>query len=85
MPAFWVTGALNEARALLQKLLSVNYSNLVTAAFNYNPEAGNGEKQKETDKEGMIVWEFEGKKYKFRDLGGRGVKVPNHNNLDIGD
>lgn len=77
MPAFWVAGALNEAWALLQKLPSTNYSNLVTAAFNYNTEAGSRKKQKETDREGMIVWGFEGKKYKYRDFGGvGGLKTP---------
>lgn len=45
----------NEAWALLQNLLSMNYGNLVTAAFNYNTEAGSGEKWRETDREGMTV------------------------------
>lgn len=33
------TGALNAAWALLQKLLSMNSSNLLTAAFNYSADA----------------------------------------------
>lgn len=56
LPAFGVTRALNEARALLQKLLHLNYSNLVTAAFNRNREAGSRGEQKATDREGMTVW-----------------------------
>lgn len=74
LPAFWVTGARNEAWALLQKLLSMNYSNLVTAAFNYNTGR---EKQKETDGAGTTVWGLQGKKYKYRDvLGSWGLKTP---------
>lgn len=50
----------------------MNYSNLVTAAFNYNTEEGSREKQRETNREGMRVWGFEGKKYKYRDFRGGG-------------
>lgn len=71
LPAFWVTGALNEAWALLQKLLSMNYSNLITAALNYNTEAESSEKQQETDREGMAVW-GRGKTKKYMDSWGAG-------------
>lgn len=58
-----VSGALNEVWALLQKLLSMNYSNLVTAAFNYNTGAESSKKQREADREGMALWVL-GKKKK---------------------
>jgi len=43
-----VTAALLAAWARLQKNCSLNYSNPVTAAFNYNTQAG--KRQQETDK-----------------------------------
>lgn len=55
LPAFCVTGALSEVWALLQKLLSMNYSNLVTAAFNCNTEAESSKKHREADREGMAL------------------------------
>ena len=49
------TGALNEAWALFQKLLSMNGSNLLAAAFNYNIQAVSWEKRRKTDRQGFIV------------------------------
>lgn len=48
LPEFWEIWALNKSWALLQKLLSMNYGNLHTAAFNYHTEAGS--KEKRTDR-----------------------------------
>lgn len=53
----------------------MNYSNLLTAAFNYDTEAESREQgETERDRDGMVVWGFKRKKYKYRDFksgGGR--------------